>query len=192
MKSFHDIELDIKNALAANPASGEITISVGVAKKLVERLKEYRQRINKNASKFHKRMGKLQSELYDLKTLHTWARKRLDPEGRGTDYSQFDKAIVAEHIKSIEEMRGKIIAQRMIWGRGPEPLIQQETIGALRAAISHARGEETKWRDYLKDSRQKLTPLEALTRGVWQEHCDCCGKKDQPEKKGFLRRIFRF
>lgn len=166
-----DVERSIKHDLSKGEES--VMLSAAQAQTLLSRLDGYRKRINKNAAKFHKRMGMIQSELTEKKSLLSWARQRLDPTKKGTMISQIDVAETALLIEEIEKRRGRVAAMRLYYGDPFDDELDAETVGVLKAAIVDARKEEEKWRRYLVAAEEKRKanrgPLLAFTEEVWNK-----------------------
>ena len=149
-----DIEKELKDRL--REISGDTPAATAdEVRMLLERVADYRKRIQTQRRKWDAEMAPKLRELADHRRTIDWARRRLDPEGRGTHFSVLDVYETGELIKKIEKKRGRIVASRMLYGSEMEESCAVETIGVLKAAIKEAIAEQAKWRRYLEDSRAK-------------------------------------
>ena len=154
MDRISDVEKELKDRLR-ELSGDDMVASAGEVRQLLDRLDDYRKRIQDRKHKWDAQMAPLKQELHDHRQTIAWARRRLDPEGKGTHFSVFDTYEVAELIKEIEKRRGKIVASRMLYGCRMTESYAEETLGVLTAAIEAAKNEEAKWRGYLVDAREK-------------------------------------
>lgn len=154
MKNNNDVEKDLKERIK-ELKSGEMAASASEVKLLLDRVADYRKKLHGHNHKQDARMSAIQRELADQRQLISWARKRLDPEGKGTGLSVLDTYEAAELVQELERRRGVIIAGRMLYGGPLEETYKEETIGVLTAAIDEARKSEERWRNYLKEALHK-------------------------------------
>lgn len=122
---------------------------------LLNRLDVYRQRLKEVHDSYHRKMGPLQRKVSDQESTLAMARERMDPERYGTHFSECDQYRVGEHIKAIEKVRGRIVAQRLLYGQPADTA--NETLGVLEAAIEETNREKQKWYNYLNDARTKAS-----------------------------------
>lgn len=154
MNRVSDVEKELKDRL--REISGDTMAASAVeVQQLLDRLDDYRKRIQDRKHKWDAQMAPLLRELHDHRRTIAWARRRLDPEGKGTHFSVLDSYEVAELIKEIERRRGKLVASRLLYGCRLEDSYAEETIGVLKAAIEAAKDEEARWRRYLVEAREK-------------------------------------
>lgn len=154
MNRISDVEKDLKSRL--REISGDtMAASANEVRQLLDRLDDYRKRIQDRQRVHHGELSKLLIELNDHRRCIAWARQRMDPEGKGTHYSVMDTYEVSELISEIERRRGKIVASRLLYGCKLENSYAEETIGVLKAAIEAAKDEEARWRRYLVEAREK-------------------------------------
>ncbi|MGD9728625.1 MAG: hypothetical protein AB7L09_01360 [Nitrospira sp.] len=154
MNRISDVEKELKARLR-EVSGAELVASAEEVQQLLDRLDNYRQRIQERQKTHHVELSKLQIELNDHRRCIAWARERMDPENKGTHYSLMDIYEVAEHIKAIEKMRGKIVTSRLLYGAKADDICAEETIGVLKAAIADAKNEEARWRRYLAEAHAK-------------------------------------
>lgn len=154
MNRISDIEKTLKERLREISGNTMAASAVEV-QTLLDRVVAYRKRIQENKHKWDQQMAPKLRELADHRRTIDWARRRLDPEGKGTQYSVLDVYETGELIKEIEKRRGRIVASRMLYGCRMENSYAQETFGVLKAAIKVAIDEQARWRRYLKEARAK-------------------------------------
>jgi len=139
-----DVEQKLKDIMASEKIS---LLNPTEAQVLLDRLASYRKRLRDRAAKHDADNGKLRSKIYDYESTFTMARNRLDPERSGTCYSMVDQGEAGLLIKRLEELRGGIVAMRLLYGApAANP---DETLGVLMAAIRAAKDEEAKWRNHM-------------------------------------------
>ena len=140
----------------------KMIIPIKDIKNLIARLGNYRDRIHSNSVKHNRKMSQMQAEYDDMKTLMRRSKARLDPEGQGTHISRWDQAEVANAIAKIEELRGHVIAQRLIYGKPVD--IDCETKEVLEAAVKDVNNESAKYWAWLKRAREsRRTSLVVVT-----------------------------
>ena len=154
MKHNDDIEKDLKLRLR-ELQDDDNAASAKEVRFLLERCKSYRDRLQERDRKHQNKLGPLRRELSDLRRLLSWARDRIDPEGKGLHYSQLDLAQTALLVKEIEQRRGKIVASRLLYGEAMSPDLAEETLGALQAAIAAAKKSRDQWYDYRNEAMRK-------------------------------------
>ena len=176
---MEDIEKRLKDLLKAAKSHhgvNSITLYEADVEEILGRFKDYRDRFGRNAHKSDLRVAKLQSDYQHLRCLMDSARRRLDPEGKGTGHSQVSTADVALHIEAIEKARGKVVAQRLLYGSAMPGDIAEETEGVLQAAIDSAKAEEAKWRKYQKDEWEKKKKAREESKGKKEQELGLLGK----------------
>jgi len=154
MDRVSDIEKELKGRLRELDPEA-MAASASVVQRLLDRLDDYRKRIQDRKHKWDAQMAPLLRELHEHRRTIDWARRRLDPEGKGTHFNVLVTYEVAELIKEIEKRRGRIVASRLLYGCRLEDSYAEETIGVLKAAIEEAKNEEARWRRLLIESREK-------------------------------------
>ena len=149
-----DVEKQLKERL--REISGDVlAASADEVQLLLDRVADYRKRIQTQRHKWDAEVAPKLRELAGHRRTIDWARRRLDPEGRGTHYSMLDVYETGELIKEVEKRRGRVVASRLLYGVEMTESCAKETAGVLNAAIKEAIAEQAKWRRYLNDSRSK-------------------------------------
>ena len=148
-----DVEKVVKDKVLEACNEDDLVVTAGEALQLIDRLKDYRKRLRDNRHSVDKEMAPLLREIHDHRECLAWARRRLDPEDKGTHYSVLDQYEVADLLQAIDKIRGKVVASRLLYGAPLEGTYAEETLGVLRSAIECALEEQKKWRSYLKTAQ---------------------------------------
>lgn len=151
---MNDIELELKQRLKEVKGDA-LAASADEVRALLDRCDNYRKRLHDRKNEWDRQHAQLMSDLADHRNTLAWARRRLDPEGKGTCFSVMDTYEVGVLIAEIERRRGRIVADRLLYGQSMDETVAQETIGVLKSAIEVARAAEAQWRKYLADSHAK-------------------------------------
>lgn len=133
-----DIEKKLKRRVKELDDDDIVEVSASDIQRILHRFSDYRQRFAAKSNKFDQRMAELMSKLANLEARRDRARDRLMTGGpSGGSWLEVEET--AELIEEIERRRGKIVANRMLYGRQAPEELAQETIGVLNAAVDEAK-----------------------------------------------------
>lgn len=157
-----DIEKMLRRLLKEveqDPQITRISLDEGEVREIMARFADYRARFAKNANKSFARTSLLQKEHCYMTRLLAAARSRLNDDlGNVGAASERDVSDTAVMIERIEKIRGRLVANRLLWGGRAKPTPEdyaEETLVVLQAAIDEARASEKKWREHLREHRKK-------------------------------------
>lgn len=148
MNRTPDVEKELKQRLK-ELAPDDMACSAQEAQLMLDRLDDYRKRLQEQRHKWDKAMSPTLKELHEHRFMREWARKRLE---KGCHYSSLDIYEVAELIAMIEKKVGYVKASRLLSGYRLAEDYADETIGVLKAAIEAAREEKDKYYQYMREN----------------------------------------
>ena len=135
---------------AIKEGDGDVVITRENAELLKARLRNYRARISDCHVKYHRDIDPVSRKVKEHEQMIDAAVQRLDPEGHGFSGLTHNEVVeVGVLIEAVNKRRGKVVANRLLYGNQPSQVLVDEQLSVLRQAVKEVDKVKKIWYDRL-------------------------------------------